>query len=165
MCTSRCWLTIGAVSAGLAVAAGAFAAHGLERRFYTMYAAQKYEKKITLDGIETTVSEIPLAQKHLAEFKTGAEYQMYHALALIAVGVLSYLRPSRMLAAAGLCFVGGSLAFSGGLYAYTLTGTKSIAIFVVPAGGLLFLAGWIVLAIAVCCCREATRGLTPPGSI
>ncbi|HLJ09718.1 MAG TPA: DUF423 domain-containing protein [Planctomycetaceae bacterium] len=164
MCDSRCWLTIGAVSAGLAVAAGAFAAHGLDRRFHAMYAAQKYEKKITLDGKQTVVSEIPLAEKYLADFKTGAEYQMYHALALIAVGLLAHLRASRMLAAAGSCFVGGSLAFSGGLYAYTLTAAKSIAIFVVPVGGLLFLAGWIVLAIAVCCCREAVRGLTRPAS-
>ena len=149
MCTSKCWLTIGAVLAGLAVAAGAFAAHGLDRHFYMAYAGQTFDKKVTLAGVETIVSQVPLAQKFLADFKTGAEYQMVHALALLVVGLLSQVRRSQALDVAGFCFVAGCLGFSGGLYAYTLTGAKWIGMFVVPLGGVLFLAGWTALALAL----------------
>jgi uncharacterized membrane protein YgdD (TMEM256/DUF423 family) len=153
MCTSKCWLTIGAALAGLAVAAGAFAAQGLDNRFHQAYADQTFEKKVTRAGVEKVVYQVPLAQKYLADFKTGAEYQMYHGLALLVVGLLSQARRSKALDAAGFCFVAGCLGFSGGLYAYTLTGVKWIGMFIVPLGGMLFLAGWISLAIAVCPCR------------
>jgi uncharacterized membrane protein YgdD (TMEM256/DUF423 family) len=153
MCISKCWLAIGAVLAGLAVAAGAFAAHGLDRHFYAAYAGQTFEKKITLAGVETIVSQVPLAQKYLTDFKTGAEYQMYHGLALLVVGLLSQARRSKALDVAGFCFVAGCLGFSGGLYAYTLTGAKWIGMFIVPVGGVLFLAGWTALVVAVCPCR------------
>jgi uncharacterized membrane protein YgdD (TMEM256/DUF423 family) len=146
MCSSNCWLTTGAVLAGLAVAAGAFGAHGLDRQFYAKYAGQTYEKKVGT----TVVSQIPLAQKYLADFKTGAEYQMYHGLALLAVGLLANTRPSRRLTIAGICFVAGVLGFSGGLYAYTLSGEKWIGQFIVPVGGVLFLVGWAALALAAC---------------
>jgi uncharacterized membrane protein YgdD (TMEM256/DUF423 family) len=148
MDTSNCWLTMGALVAGLAVAAGAFAAHGLDRQLYVVYAHKTFPKTVTIKGVETVVSEVPLAQKHLADFKTGAEYQMYHGLALLAVGLLAQVRPSRMLTIAGVCFVLGCLGFSGGLYAYALTDTKWIGQFIVPSGGLLFLTGWIVFAAA-----------------
>jgi uncharacterized membrane protein YgdD (TMEM256/DUF423 family) len=150
MCSSNCWLTTGALLAGLAVAAGAFGAHGLDRQFYAQYAEQTYEKKVTVKGRETVVSQVPLAQKYLADFKTGAEYQMYHGLALLVVGLLAQTRPSRRLTVAGFCFVVGILGFSGGLYAYTLTGQKWIGQFIVPVGGVLFLVGWAALALAVC---------------
>ncbi len=140
--------------AGLAVAAGAIAAQALDRPFYDKYAGLTDEKKATIGGQETVVSKVPLAYKYLADFKTGAEYQMYHGLALLAVGLLAQVRPSRMLTIAGFCLVAGCLGFSGGLYAYTLTGTKWIGQFIVPVGGLLFLAGWTALAVAVCPCRR-----------
>jgi len=150
MCSPNCWLITGALLAGLAVAAGAFGAHGLDRRFYVQYAGQTYEKKIVVDGRETVVSQVPLAQKYLADFKTAAEYQMYHGLALLAVGFLAQTRASRRLTIAGTCFVAGTLGFSGGLYGYTLTGQKWFGQFVVPLGGVLFLVGWIALVAAVC---------------
>ena len=153
MCTSKCWLTTGAVLAGLAVAAGAFAAHGLDRHFHVTYAGQTFDKKVTLAGIETTISQVPLAQKYLADFKTAAEYQMYHGLALLVVGLLSQVRRSKSLDVAGYCFVAGCLGFSGGLYAYTLLNAKWIGMFVVPLGGVLFLAGWMALAYSVSLCR------------
>ena len=143
----------GAVLAGLAVAAGAFGAHGLDRQFYAKYAGQTYDKKVVDDGRETVVSQVPLAQKYLADFKTGAEYQMYHGLALLAVGLLAQTRPSRRLTIAGVCFVAGVLGFSGGLYAYTLSGEKWIGQFIVPVGGVLFLVGWAALALAVCAAK------------
>jgi len=160
MCTPNCWLTTGALLAGLAVAAGAFGAHGLDRPLYEKYGDQEYEKKVTVAGQEKVVSQVPLAQKHLADFKTGAEYQMYHGLALLAVGLLAQVRPSRILTIAGFCFVAGCVGFSGGLYAYALTGTKWIGQFIVPAGGLLFLAGWIAMAMAACSCRRQPASST-----
>src|SRR5262245_32081344 len=149
MCSSNCWLMTGALVAGLAVAAGAVRAHGLDRQFYAKYAGQTYEKKVGT----TVVSQVPLAQKYLADFKTGAEYQMYHGLALLAVGLLAQTRPSRRLTIAGFCFVAGVVGFSGGLYAYTLSGEKWIGQFIVPVGGLLFLVGWAALALAACAPR------------
>src|SRR5262245_15938669 len=150
MSCSRCWLGLGGALSGLAVAAGAFAAHGLDAYFQTKYAGEQYVKRVTIDGRETEVSRMALAQKYLADFRTGAEYQMYHGLALLAVGLLGLARPSRWLTLAGCAFVAGVLGFSGGLYVYTLTGTKWVGMFVVPLGGILFLVGWAALVVAVC---------------
>ncbi len=149
MCTSKCWATIGAILAGLSVAAGAFGAHGLDSHFHDKYKGKVYEKKATSGGRDEVPSQKPLAEKYLADFKTGAEYQMYHGLALIAVGVLSLVRPSRGLNVAGCCFLLGTLGFSGGLYAYTLSGAKWIGMTIVPIGGVLFLIGWAALALAL----------------
>ncbi|MFN0053537.1 MAG: DUF423 domain-containing protein [Planctomycetales bacterium] len=146
---SRCWLTLGALLAGLAVATGAFAAHGLDRYFHQKYSGQQFEKKLLVDGNEQVVSTLPLAEKYLADFKTAAMYQMYHGLALLVVGLLVRQRPCRWLNVAGVCFVVGCLGFSGGLTVYTLTGAKWIGMTIVPLGGVLFLAGWSTLAIAV----------------
>lgn len=149
MCSSRCWLTTGALLAGLAVATGAFAAHGLDSYFQSKYAGQLDESKAAIEG----VAPQPMALKQLANFKTGAEYQMYHGLALLALGLVARSRSSRGLSIAGACFVAGILGFSGGLYAYALTGMKWI-VAVIPIGGTLFLVGWVALAIAVCRTRE-----------
>jgi uncharacterized membrane protein YgdD (TMEM256/DUF423 family) len=146
----RCWLSIGALLSGLAVAAGAFAAHGLHGHFHRQYAGMTYEKKVTIDGEEKIVATVPLAQKFLADFKTGAEYQMYHGLALLAVGLLVLRQPSKLLTMAGACFIAGCCGFSGGLYVYTLTNTKWVGMLIVPLGGTLFLVGWGLLAAAVC---------------
>lgn len=167
MLCDRCWLTIGALLAGLAVAAGAFAAHGLDRHFHDKYAGMTYEKKATIVGLETVVSSIPLAQKYLADFKTGAEYQMYHGLALLAVGLFAVTHPSKRVTFAGCCFVAGCFGFSGGLYVYTLTNTKWVGMIVVPIGGVLFLVGWAAF-IAAIGARSGTEQLlaqlntTPP---
>ena len=156
MCSSQCWLTAGAILAGLAVAAGAFAAHGLDGYFHKQHAGQTFEKKVKIDGDERVVTTLPLAEKYLADFRTAAEYQMYHALALLAVGLVAPARPGRLLSIAGLCFVAGIVGFSGGLYAYTLTGMKEI-VWIIPVGGLFFLLGWITFAAAVCSCvRQMT---------
>lgn len=142
------WLFLGAVLSGLAVAAGAFGAHGLDRRFHQKYAGNQYHKKVVIDGTETVVATVPLAEKYLADFKTGAEYQMYHGLALLAVGLLAASRPSRGLTIAGCCFLAGCCGFSGGLYIYTLANVKWVGMIVVPLGGTLFLIGWCALAVS-----------------
>jgi uncharacterized membrane protein YgdD (TMEM256/DUF423 family) len=140
MLPSLPWFRIGAVLGGLAVAFGAFAAHGLDD-----YFAKKYRDlpPKTVAGFEVAAS-----WKYLQDFRTGAEYQMSHSLALLAVG-LAAARATRRRALdlAGWCFLLGIMLFSGSLYALTLTGDKSWA-FVTPFGGVLFLVGWAALTIA-----------------
>lgn len=142
-CCSFNWSTIGAVLAGLAVILGAFAAHGLDKYFAEKYAGQVKS---------VTGSEIPTAQKYLNDFKTGAQYQMYHALALIFVGMAGMTtRKKKLLNIAGWCFLLGIIFFSGSLYVLTLTGQTFWGA-IAPIGGTLFIIGWFVLAAAICVC-------------
>jgi len=148
---SKYWLTTGACLAGLAVVLGAMAAHGLDGHFAKKYASTP-EK--TVAGLT-----VPASWKYLEDFKTGAEYQMYHALGLIAVGLLSGAKTSRSLQLAGWSFLLGIVFFSGSLYALTLTGETRFGM-VAPIGGTLMIVGWGALAAAVCPCgssREATE--------
>ena len=110
--------TLGAFFGGLAVAAGAFGAHGLRGR---------------------------LAPDLLTVFETGARYQMYHALALLALALLLERRPSGTLRAAGWCFAGGTVVFSGSLYLLALSGAAWWGA-VTPLGGVALLAGWGLFA-------------------
>lgn len=115
---------LGAVSALLAVAAGAFGAHALRDR---------------------------LSTEMLSTWSTAAAYEMYHALALLAVGLLlSRLSTggSPWLSAAGWLFVAGTVLFSGSLYSLALSGVTWLGA-ITPLGGLAFLAGWAALAIGV----------------
>lgn len=116
----RWWLVVGAVNGFLSVAAGAFGAHALKAR---------------------------LPQDLLVIFETGARYHMYHALALVAVGLLGQFRPSPLLAGAGWAMLAGIILFSGSLYALALSGVRVLGA-ITPLGGVGFLAGWVLLAIA-----------------
>jgi uncharacterized membrane protein YgdD (TMEM256/DUF423 family) len=120
----RVFITIGALSGFLAVALGAFGAHSLRDR---------------------------LSADMLQVFQTGVTYQMYHALALIGVGILLArfsVDGSPWLLGSGWLFVAGSLLFSGSLYVLSLSGvTWSGAI--TPLGGIAFLLGWLALALSV----------------
>jgi uncharacterized membrane protein YgdD (TMEM256/DUF423 family) len=119
---SSSWLVVAAVLGGLAVAFGAFGAHGLKARF---------------------TADDPM----LANWETAARYQMYHALALLAVGLLAVHSSSRALNIAGLCMTLGTVIFSGCLYALVLTGERRLGA-IVPIGGVLMIVGWLFLAIA-----------------
>ena len=135
----RRWIMLGAILAGLAVVCGAFAAHGLDRYFVTRYAG---ETRLVAGA------EIPRAVKYLADFRTAAEYQMYHSLALVAVGLwMANVRRSRLTDAAGWCFLAGIVLFSGSLYLLTLTGQTWLGA-ITPFGGTAFIVGWCVLAAA-----------------
>jgi uncharacterized membrane protein YgdD (TMEM256/DUF423 family) len=114
----RTWVAVGAVSGLIAVAAGAFGAHALKAR---------------------------LTPDLLAVFETGARYQMYHALALVAAGWAAGRFPGPAPAWAGGLFLAGTLLFSGSLYLLALTGTRWLGA-VTPLGGVAFLAGWAALA-------------------
>lgn len=114
----RLFLVLGSLSGLLAVALGAFAAHGLKAR---------------------------LAPEMLAVFETGVRYQMYHALALLGVAWVCARWPCATSVAAGWLFVAGLVLFSGSLYVLSLGGPSWLGP-VTPLGGLALLAGWGCLA-------------------
>ncbi|WP_417850074.1 DUF423 domain-containing protein [Thalassoglobus sp.] len=132
------WLRVGAVMGFLAVVFGAFAAHGLEEPLIKLYGDQT--KKVM--GVE-----IPATQKYLADFKTGAEYQMYHALAIIALALVPASIEGRSRDIAGWSFLLGILLFSGSLYVLVLTGQTKLGM-ITPLGGVFFLVGWVALGIS-----------------
>lgn len=130
------WLRIGAISGFLAVAFGAFGAHSLKDRF----------KPIESDAFQERADK----QRMLENFETAARYQMYHALALAAVGLLLlHGKAGAGMAGtvAGWSFLAGTLLFSGSLYTLVLTGQRWLGA-VTPIGGVAFLVGWIALALA-----------------
>jgi uncharacterized membrane protein YgdD (TMEM256/DUF423 family) len=94
-----------------------------------------------------------LASDMLAVFETAVRYQMYHALALVLVGVLSEHVENRTLTLAGSLFVVGVLLFSGSLYLLAFVGIRWLGA-VTPLGGLALLGGWITLAVG---CRSGIR--------
>ena len=116
---TRVFFIIGALFAFIAVAAGAFGAHGLRGQ---------------------------LDADLLAAFETGARYQMYHALGLFGVSFACTQWPGKLIYAAGWLLAAGSLGFSGSLYLLSLTGVKTLGV-ITPLGGTLALAGWLCLAI------------------
>jgi uncharacterized membrane protein YgdD (TMEM256/DUF423 family) len=118
-------LLIGTVLAGLSVALGAFGAHGLKKM---------------------------VDPETVANYQTGVQYQMYHALALLILGVLLGRAASSLAHYAGFFFIGGVVFFSGSLYlmASLKAMDKAVpkAVFIAtPIGGLLFILGWILFLI------------------
>lgn len=117
----RPFLIAGTLLAFLAVAAGAFGAHGLEG-------------SITPDRLET--------------FETGARYQMYHAIALLLLGLTAARWPTKAWAGPGVLFVFGTVVFSGSLYLLAVTGMGWLGA-IAPIGGTTLLAGWLWMAVVV----------------
>lgn len=111
-------LRLAGILGGLAVAAGAFGAHGLR--------------------------EI-LDPHDLETFETAVRYQMYHALALLGCALVATRTPRAQ--AAAWCFLGGTVVFSGTLYALVLSGVRWLGA-ITPIGGSLLIIGWVVLATA-----------------
>lgn len=144
---SRLWLVSGAVLAGLAVALGAYAAHGLDRVLAKVY--------LPSDMRLVSGMSVPATWKYQQDFKTGAEYQLAHALALLIVGVLSRNDSRRLLSVAGWSFLGGIGLFSGSLYLLATTGVRMLGA-ITPFGGILFLIGWTSLAITTFQSRPVT---------
>jgi uncharacterized membrane protein YgdD (TMEM256/DUF423 family) len=127
--SAKTWLFTGAVLGLLAVALGAFGAHGLEKAV-TNWGLTAEEQVQRLDNWEVAV-----------------RYQMYHALALVLIGTLSAARPRIAVNLAGGAWTFGILVFSGCLYLYVLTGWRPLGM-IVPIGGVALLIGWLALAIA-----------------
>ena len=126
----RNWIIAGAIFAALAVIAGAFGAHALETAF-------------------ATAEEGP---RRLAAWKTGAQYQMVHALGLILLGLMPTTRLGAKKAA-GILLVAGILIFSGVLYVYALSHIRILGA-IVPLGGLSMIGGWVMFAIAATGCQS-----------
>lgn len=117
----RIWVLLGASSACLSVILGAFGAHALRDS---------------------------LSERSLAIYQTATQYQFYHALALILLGLWGANHSSGLTTATGWLFALGTLIFSGSLYALAITDIKILGA-VTPLGGLSFIAGWLCLAISV----------------
>ncbi|MCA8994490.1 MAG: DUF423 domain-containing protein [Planctomycetaceae bacterium] len=135
----KCWMLTGAILCGLSVVTGAFAAHGLGPRMEELYS------EVTK---EVAGEKIPGPLKYLGDFKTAAEYQMTHGLALLAVGLYSRYRRSTCMRVAGWSFLLGTILFSGSLYVLVLTGLTKLGA-ITPIGGVLFLVGWATFAWAI----------------
>lgn len=139
-------LFLAAILGFLSVAMGAFGAHGLTDSTNTGYLEKKYaemEPKIIAGHT------VPASFKYLQDFRTGAEYQMYHALALAVTGLLMLHQPSKLLSAAAVCFLGGVFFFSGSLYILVIGGPRWLGIpwgAITPIGGMLMIFGWLALA-------------------
>jgi uncharacterized membrane protein YgdD (TMEM256/DUF423 family) len=116
----RLFFALGALSALVAVAAGAFGAHALRNRLVP-----------DMQGV----------------YEIGARYHMYHALALLAAAWAVGRWPGGPAVAAGWLFVAGTLIFSGSLYLLALTGQRWLGA-ITPLGGLAFILGWAALAWA-----------------
>lgn len=116
------WFVTGAFCMALAVALGAFGAHGLKNR---------------------------LPADLLTVYHTGVEYHFYHALGLLLVGAIAGFYPSVSgVQWAGALLLAGIVIFSGSLYALALSGVRVLGA-VTPIGGVAFIAGWITLAVSV----------------
>jgi uncharacterized membrane protein YgdD (TMEM256/DUF423 family) len=119
----RTSLLLAGVTGFLGVALGAFGAHGLEKR----------------------LAGLPDRDRRLAWWQTGAHYHQLHALAIGLAAVVAGAAPGAALAA--WLFLGGIALFSGSLYTMTLTGRRALGA-ITPLGGVLFLAGWLLIARA-----------------
>ena len=85
----------------------------------------------------------------LAVWQTGVQYHMFHALALLLLGILLHLFPQAvLLRASGWLLFAGIVLFSGSLYLLVLSGVRQLGM-VTPIGGVIFLLGWLLLAIAM----------------
>jgi uncharacterized membrane protein YgdD (TMEM256/DUF423 family) len=118
----KLFLISGAILAGLGVAIGAFGAHAL---------------KALLEATNRTDT-----------FETAVRYQFYHALALLVVGLLLFRLDSKLIQYAGNLMLAGTIVFSGSLYILCLTGTRWWGA-ITPIGGVLMIAGWILLIISL----------------
>ena len=115
---SNLFIGLGALNAFFAVAMGAFAAHALKDN---------------------------LTERYLSVIHTAVDYQFYHALGLILIGLLYQQSKNKLTARAGVLMLCGIVLFSGSLYVLALSGTKWLGM-ITPVGGVCFLVAWLMLA-------------------
>jgi len=118
----KIFVLLGSLSAFVGVALGAFGAHGLKTR---------------------------VTPEMLTVWQTGVQYHLVHALSLVLIGILCQLMPesSSLVRSAGWMILAGSLLFSGSLYLMVLSDIRALGM-ITPLGGIAFLIGWLLLAIA-----------------
>ena len=114
----KIFIVIGSLMIALTVMVGAFGAHGLKNNF-------------SIDSIKT--------------FEKGVQYQAYHSLGLIIIGLLGFNFPHHLLWIPAMLFIFGIILFSGSLYVLVLSNMKWFGV-LTPFGGILFVLGWIVLS-------------------
>lgn len=120
--SAKIFLLLGSLNAMLAVILGAFGAHALKAK---------------------------LGSELLTVYQTAVQYHFYHALGLLTIGVLILLMPTNtLLKYSGGVMLAGIVLFSGSLYLLSVTGLRGLGA-ITPVGGLCFIAGWLLLAIAV----------------
>jgi uncharacterized membrane protein YgdD (TMEM256/DUF423 family) len=118
----KLFVSLGSINALIAVALGAFGAHALKTR---------------------------LSADMLAVFETGVQYHFYHALGLLAVGIIATQLPeSALVKWSGWLMVAGIILFSGSLYILSISGIKWLGA-ITPLGGTAFIIAWVLLAVAV----------------
>ncbi|MFU0789431.1 DUF423 domain-containing protein [Virgibacillus proomii] len=117
----KVFLLLGVINGFLAVALGAFGAHGLEGKLSTS-AIATWEKAVT--------------------------YQMFHTMALFVTGLIMMKVNSNGVMWAGWMFLIGIVLFSGSLYIYSTTAIKTFAM-ITPFGGVAFLIGWVLLGLFI----------------
>ncbi|MEH6589419.1 MAG: DUF423 domain-containing protein [Halioglobus sp.] len=118
---AKLFIVLGSFSCMLGVMLGAFGAHALKSR---------------------------LGENAMGIFETAVQYQFYHSLALLAVGILALSQPQTiLLKSSGYLFLLGIIIFSGSLYLLSFTGVKWLGA-ITPLGGLAFIGGWACLAFA-----------------
>ncbi|GAB3789235.1 DUF423 domain-containing protein [Virgibacillus kimchii] len=117
----KIFLLLGVINGFLAVALGAFGAHGLEGR---------------------------ISEKALGTWEKAVNYQMFHTMALLVTGLLLAKITSGGIHWAGWMFFIGIILFSGSLYLYSTTGVRTFAM-ITPLGGVAFLIGWVLLGTAI----------------
>jgi uncharacterized membrane protein YgdD (TMEM256/DUF423 family) len=120
--TTKLFLILGGINAALVVMLGAFGAHGLKTK---------------------------LTAEMLAVYQTGVHYHLFHALGLLAVGlVATQIADSVWLKWSGWLMLAGIILFSGSLYVLSVSGLRWLGM-VTPFGGVAFIAAWIVFVIAI----------------
>ena len=120
--TAKLFLILGGINAALVVMLGAFGAHGLKTK---------------------------LTAEMLAVYQTGVHYHLFHALGLLAVGlVATQMADSVYLKWSGWLMLVGIILFSGSLYVLSVSGLRWLGM-VTPFGGVAFIAAWIVFVIAI----------------
>lgn len=117
----KLFLILGVINGFLAVALGAFGTHGLEGK---------------------------LSEKMLSTWEKAVDYQMFHTVALLVVGLLLAKFQGGSFSVAGWMFLSGIVLFSGSLYFYSITGIKFLAM-ITPIGGFAFLIGWVILGYSI----------------
>ena len=118
----KLFLQFSAISGSLAVALGAFGAHALKNKL--------------------------VASNTLDAYQTAVQYQFYHTLALLGIGLLALKYPSNWINYSGYGMMIGIIIFSGSLYVLCFSGIKWLGA-ITPIGGLAFIAGWILLLISI----------------
>src|SRR5690625_5251424 len=119
--TLKTFLLLGVINGFLAVALGAFGAHGLEGK---------------------------ISEQALKTWEKAVSYQMFHTMALLVTGLLMTSLKHANLVWAGWLFFTGIVLFSGSLYFYSTTGVRMLAM-ITPFGGITFLIGWVLLGYTV----------------